>query len=501
MTVPQAGVAEQDPRSSGWRRAVIEEVLAVLDCALAKVDLTDPAQAEFSHIERTVQMVLRQVGGIVAAGWAQAAADVQANRPFCPQCQGAMAIGHRTVVTKTGLVGTSRLERVEYVCTGCGDRATPAETLWKLGPGELSPELSRVASAAAAEIPSFARAAQTVGEVLGITLSVSTVERTAEALGAVAEAEIQAQVAEVLSREGYTCDPGTENAPTAPASCLPDDAPTLLVGVDGARVFADKDWREVKVGVVCELGPERHHDPRTGRDPLVLGPRQYVAGVEAADPFFARLTTVVDPMRDRLGQAVRILAIGDGGSWIWPRSAFVAGPDDEVVEILDFFHATEHLGDLAKAMHWEDKAAEAWVKRLADHLRDEGPDSVIEELSSMRPRGKEQRKIRKQKLKYFEDNATRMDYPTYAARGWPLGSGIVESTCRLVSNLRTKGPGCAGLTAACRRSSRCAHSACPPMIRGTTSLPPRPKPDVRPSVPLPTLPPRPPGPPERHPGM
>ena len=34
-----------------------------------------------------------------------------------------------------------------------------------------------------------------------------------------------------------------------------------------------------------------------------------------------------------------------------------------------------------------------------------------------------------------------MDYPTYAARGWPLGSGIVESTCRLVSNLRTKQPG------------------------------------------------------------
>lgn len=84
----------------------------------------------------------------------------------------------------------------------------------------------------------------------------------------------------------------------------------------------------------------------------MLGPRPCVAGVEAADPLFARITTRVDPMRDRLGQPVRILAIGDGGSWIWPRSAFVAGPEDEVIEILDFFHATELLGDLAKAMHW-----------------------------------------------------------------------------------------------------------------------------------------------------
>jgi hypothetical protein len=193
--------------------------------------------------------------------------------------------------------------------------------------------------------------------------------------------------------------------------------------------------------VVCELGPERRHDPRTGRDPLVLGPRQYVAGVEAADPFFSRLTTVVDPVRDRLAKPVRILAIGDGGSWIWRRSAFVAGPDEEIVEILDFFHAKEHLGDLAKALQREEKAAQAWTERWADRLRDEGPWPVIEELTGMKPRGKEQRKILRQTLRYCEDNVTRMDYPTYAARGWPLGSGIVESTCRLVSNLRTKEPG------------------------------------------------------------
>ena len=63
MTVPQAGVAGQDSLASGWRKAVIKEVLAVLDCTLAKADLTDPTQAEFAHIERTVQMMLRQVGG------------------------------------------------------------------------------------------------------------------------------------------------------------------------------------------------------------------------------------------------------------------------------------------------------------------------------------------------------------------------------------------------------------------------------------------------------
>ncbi|MCL6597097.1 MAG: hypothetical protein K6V73_12975 [Firmicutes bacterium] len=44
-------------------------------------------------------------------------------------------------------------------------------------------------------------------------------------------------------------------------------------------------------------------------------------------------------------------------------------------------------------------------------------------------------------IDYFTVNAGRMDYPTYAAHHWPMGSGIVESTCRLVSNLRVKEPG------------------------------------------------------------
>lgn len=138
---------------------------------------------------------------------------------------------------------------------------------------------------------------------------------------------------------------------------------------------------------------------------------------------------------------MRILAIGDGGPWIWARSAYVAGPDDEVVEILDYFHAIEHLGTLAKAMHWDEKAVKEWTTGLGDRLRDEGPVPVLQALGSLRARGKEQKKILRQTINYFEDNAARMDYPTYAAKGWPLGSGIVESTCRLVSNLRTKEPG------------------------------------------------------------
>ena len=156
-------------------------------------------------------------------------------------------------------------------------------------------------------------------------------------------------------------------------------------------MFEDKDGREVKIGVVCELGPDRRHDPKTGRDPLVLGSRQYVAGVEDADTFFARLTTRVDPARDRARGPMRILMIGDGGPWIWARSQYVAAPGDEVHEILDLFHAGEHLGEVAKAVHRDEKAAQAWAESWTERLRDEGPEPVLCALQDLRPRGRSAR--------------------------------------------------------------------------------------------------------------
>lgn len=100
MTIPQAGAAAQDPRAATWRDRVAKEVAAIVAAELDKVDLTDPSQAEFAHIERTVRAIVRQVGGILCGRWAQGAADVLAARPTCPGCQKVMAIVHRAAVTR-----------------------------------------------------------------------------------------------------------------------------------------------------------------------------------------------------------------------------------------------------------------------------------------------------------------------------------------------------------------------------------------------------------------
>ena len=115
----------------------------------------------------------------------------------------------------------------------------------QLGPGGLSPELTRVLAAACAEIPSFELAA---------ALTPDTARRTSEAIGAVAETEIREAMA-------------------APAPPQPDtvDGPTvLMVGMDACKAFAGRRWWDVKVGVVAPPGPATSADEKTGRTSLIL---------------------------------------------------------------------------------------------------------------------------------------------------------------------------------------------------------------------------------------
>jgi len=76
-----------------------------------------------------------------------------------------------------------------------------------------------------------------------------------------------------------------------PVPPLPEteEAPlVLMVGMDACKAHAGKCWRDVKVGVVAPLGPEKQMDKKTGRVSLALGPRTYCAAIEDADRFYDR---------------------------------------------------------------------------------------------------------------------------------------------------------------------------------------------------------------------
>jgi len=132
-----------------------------------------------------------------------------------------------------------------------------------------------------------------------------------------------------------------------------------------------------------------------------------------------------EAQRRGLGRAEWILVLGDGAPWIWNVAADRwAGAK----ELLDFYHASEHLWELGRALYPE-KQVQRWVESRLHELRHGEEEKFLAAIQRIKPRrGKVGKTIREQKT-YFAHQAERMSYEEIAQRDWPIGSGAVESAC------------------------------------------------------------------------
>jgi len=143
-----------------------------------------------------------------------------------------------------------------------------------------------------------------------------------------------------------------------------------------------------------------------------------------------------------MDQADLWIGLTDGGNGL---EAFVASNFPRVaVVILDFWHAAEYLTRLAKALHAQDESqAVAQKEQWHRILQEEGGTTMIAVLEEFPwpERLASVRELREEVLTYFRNQEHRMDYPSYEANGWYIGSGAVESACKTVVNQRLKGAG------------------------------------------------------------
>jgi len=257
--------------------------------------------------------------------------------------------------------------------------------------------------------------------------------RVTEGIGQVAEAEEQAAMALVQAGK----DP-------LPAEMVGATSTMLLVEVDGALVHeVDGKWHEVKSGLAAPLGPEVETDKKTGRSSLVMGEASYCAGFETAEVFWYRV--FVEACRRGLGTAMvmTVVLLGDGADWIWRYGrTFLAVAGVKLVEIVDIYHAFQHLTVVAKAVFGEcGSQAGEWLEPLKRALEAEGPGPILGALATLNAESESAREEVRKAIDYFTDHAARMDYPRFRALNLPIGSGAIESTCKTLIERRLKGAG------------------------------------------------------------
>jgi hypothetical protein len=325
-----------------------------------------------------------------------------------------------------------RIERGYYHCSHCQRGFCPADTAFGLDDGELTSGAAELVSLAGVD-ESFGRAAEIIlPKMSGLDLAESTVERTAEAIGAEVGRAIAAKVPFDEARpwdwhkdaEGMTCA-------------------YVSIDLTGVRkqgpAGASAEGEMIAVGMVYNPIPkdsDRWAIPN-GRRPCWQ--TRYVTSLEGQE-------AVAEPLRHMaarvgLSQAQRLIAVSDGGAGLEDLMRRTFGRIDEV--ILDFYHASEHLGDFAKTWHFGDAAAaEAAHKGWSHRLKHEGGAAILTWLEGMdlaaHPRA---RPAWEEVVTYFRNHHHRMDYPKYLAKGWQIGSGPVESACKLVINQRMNGAG------------------------------------------------------------
>ena len=191
-------------------------------------------------------------------------------------------------------------------------------------------------------------------------------------------------------------------------------------------------FRDVKVGVVSALAWDEN------REEAACVESSYVGAVEHADGFFERLAVEMQRRRGR-SDPERLVFLGDGAEWIWDRVAQLC--DENSVEILDFYHASEHLSELCKALYGEYTAAYWQHYRRWRQLLSEGRAAdIVERLKELQRSTDEEALVRMllREIAYFEKNRWRMKYPEYRKRGLPIGSGTVESACKNLIGGRMK---------------------------------------------------------------
>ena len=236
----------------------------------------------------------------------------------------------------------------------------------------------------------------------------TTVRRVTEAAGATLHQLEQAFAATV--RETGTVPVPPPNVPRQ-------------VSLDGSLVhLRDEGWREVKLLAVGDRALD-------GTAPLTN--LSYAATLGSAAQFGD--DALGELGRRGIPQATDVVSVNDGAVWIQDLLDLHC---PQAHRVLDFAHAAEYLADAAKAT-WPDATdVAAWFTAQRQELLTGAPDRVLAALAHL-PASEP----RDTAVGYLTSRRAQIAYADFTARGWPIGSGCVESAHQHVVQDRLKGRG------------------------------------------------------------
>lgn len=331
------------------------------------------------------------------------------------------------------MIGTVACTRAYYYCGRCGKGVLPWDQRVGLTARSFTPAAERLVSLAGALSDSFEEASERVlPEMAGLRVAETTVQRTTEGVGE--------RIAE-HRRRGRTFGfyrPWNWYRDAQGRTCA-----YISLDLTGVRQQAKDgsaaEGRMPYVAMVYNPVPELPAGCPFRPPAKATMQARYLSGLYD----LAELGLQLRKQAGQVGMDHAEIWIGltDGGNGLeeFVRKNFSRDP----VLILDFWHASDYLTELAKVLYPDDeKKRQALLASWCHTMKHEGGKAILEALRQYPlPRKKAVQAKYAEVVNYISNNLHRMDYPTYLANGWMIGSGAVESACKTVVGQRLKQAG------------------------------------------------------------
>ncbi len=388
-------------------------------------------QTDLEAVETALRAALHQAGAAALSELLQYDAPAPDQRRLpCPCGHFAQYREQRAKPVLT-VLGPVEMVRPYYLCPHCHQGQFPADLEWDVEKTELSPGVRRMLAVVGQAAP-FDHGRQQMKLLAGLEVTTKAVERTAESVGEDIGALEQQQIRQAMQLD----------LPVV----VGEPIKILYLQMDGTGVPVTKaerregkvegqpaHTREVKLGCVFT---QTTWD-RKGyaiRDP---DSTTYAGAVETATEFGQRMYR--EACQRGWSRARKKVAIGDGSEWIW-NLADLHFPG--AIQIVDLFHARQHLWDVARLLHpGQDARQKQWILRHQPKLDDGKIEKLVRFLRSLDSTSPELTDNIHKEADYFDKNAGRMRYPEFRRQHLFVGSGVIEAGCKTVIGTRLKQSG------------------------------------------------------------
>jgi hypothetical protein len=387
---------------------------------MAQFQSRAPAGDAVAQWEMLVRAALFKSASQLVGWLLQQAAD-RVDAAYQPK-PGELRKGRETIAAQ-GIFGVFSLTRDYYYHAGKKRGHCPADDALGLETSS-TPALAKLICLEGADEPTYLKAQRHLEKTGGIPVSARQIQRVVQRVGAVAQAwqEREAQ-------------PGPGDAPILYASGDGTGVPMMpeeLKGRRGKQADGTAKTRQVYLGCVFT----QHRTDEKGHPVRDYESTTYVSSFKSIAEFGPLLRQ--EAIRRGMGRAGKVVLLIDGAAGLenMGKDCF-----QDAVQIVDFYHAIEHAGPVLAALLGKDhsdykKRQHRWAKRL---LKDK-VQALIDETRKECAGTPAQPQVEKA-LGYFVGNVKRMQYGTFRAKGYFIGSGVVEAGCKTIMGGRCKQSG------------------------------------------------------------